>query len=379
MKKAEVKNPNRIRPNFIPKEIELVRLQNKECFPTFQMFGGSLRHILEISSQYGGSNFFKHMTAYPNEPISGIKLGEVRENFVRIWIEKYECWYQISIYNLNYILQHCGCAKNGILPGEYVFAWDNSTFVLLPTNTPEYEYGKHLWTLYEKKKLMNPKSVKPGHAYLTRSNDVLIYLGEFGSGNLRYHFMEWDAFYQYLEDKVGDEKPVKLANLWSGFVIEYNEMPEAEEFKRFMERYRRSLYVNPLDNTHVKKVAFYEDSLQKLLQHAQQNNPHGEFSVFSDIFHHAFIVPIHNSSDQYEIIKMPIGMIQEPHSMNEREYEHARVCDPNGNFTFSLKRCIEILCPYYYEEYSVAGNVARYMVAPHTHMSIWTFEHIVFD
>ena len=314
------------------------------------------------------------MTTYPNSPISGIKLGEIRENFVRIWIEKYKCWYQISIYNLNYILRHRGCAESGILLGEYVFAWDNDAFVLLPTNTPEYEYGKILWGLYEKNKTLPPKSIEPGCAYLTRTNQVLIYLGEFDTGTNRYHFMEWDTFYQYLEGHVGEGKPVRLANLWSDFVVKYDEKPTAEEFKRFLERYHRCLTFNPIDHTHVEKGEFTEEYLSKFVQRFRK-----EFPVFSDIFHHVFIVPIPNSEGYYELIKMPIGTIQEPHTMEEREYERARIQDANGNFKFSLKKCVEILRPYYYKELGNSGKTARYLVAPNTHMSIWTFEHTIFD
>lgn len=84
---------------------------------------------------------------FTNEPIEGFVLNKKaggystgwnhRQTYVRVYDPRgFE--FEISIPNLLYILENTNSIKGKGLEGEFVYGWDGTELVLIPTSSPDY-------------------------------------------------------------------------------------------------------------------------------------------------------------------------------------------------------------------------------------------------
>lgn len=121
-----------------------------------------------------------------NNPMSGFVLnktvggyatdfGGYRDSYLRVYDPRgFE--FEISIYNLLYIINNNGLSKGGELIGEYIFAWaDNGgSIVLLPVDSEDYKSClKH--TQYIAKKV-SKRTMKSRNLYTDKNGDQYVYL-----------------------------------------------------------------------------------------------------------------------------------------------------------------------------------------------------------
>jgi hypothetical protein len=138
---------------------------------------------------------------HENVPTSGFVLNKKaggystgwnhRQTYVRVYDPRgFE--FEITVPNLLYILENATSTKGKGLEGEFVYGWDGTELVLIPTESPDYkeitEYNK---VVHNQLKLKG-KDLKLGATYLTKNNEEWIYLGKFDV---------WD--YNYLRDSYG--------------------------------------------------------------------------------------------------------------------------------------------------------------------------------
>lgn len=124
---------------------------------------------------------------FKNEPTSGFVLnkdvGGVRQSYgwdarlekVRVYDPRgFE--FEIGIPNLLFILQECSAIKGKGLEGEFIYAWDKTSLVLLPVTAQEYQESIKFTDLQG----LNIKKdeLKEGFSYLTRDKEEIVYLGE---------------------------------------------------------------------------------------------------------------------------------------------------------------------------------------------------------
>ena len=128
---------------------------------------------------------------HDNEPTSGFVLnkkvgdysgswGNHRQAYCRIYDPRgFE--FEITINNLLFILEHCTCCPGKGLEGDFVYGWDGTDLVLLPTDSPDYteieEYSKSL----NNRRKFKGKDLIIGATYLTNKNRKWIYMGRFDS------------------------------------------------------------------------------------------------------------------------------------------------------------------------------------------------------
>jgi hypothetical protein len=121
---------------------------------------------------------------YPNEPTSGFvlnkKVGDYRSDWnhrsaaIRVYDPRgFE--FEISVENLLYILQECTSTKGKGLEGEFVYAWDSSNLILLPTSSVEYQTSR-VFTDHKLSKV-SKKEMIPGCVYLNKDMENVLYLG----------------------------------------------------------------------------------------------------------------------------------------------------------------------------------------------------------
>lgn len=123
---------------------------------------------------------------YDNEPISGFvlnkKVGDYKSSWnhrsaaVRIYDPRgFE--FEISVENLLFILQECTSTKGKGLEGEFVYSWEGTELVLLPTVSQEYKDSSNFTSLQTKK--IGKADIKEGCIYTNKDNHQVMYLGRF--------------------------------------------------------------------------------------------------------------------------------------------------------------------------------------------------------
>ena len=113
-----------------------------------------------------------------NKKVGGEKSGwNFRRPYCRIYDPRgFE--FEITFDNLIYILQEHEYSPSRGLQGKYVYAWDKTDLVLLPTDSEDYTASKEL---QEKAKAegIGAKDLVPGIAYKTKNYEIAYYLGKF--------------------------------------------------------------------------------------------------------------------------------------------------------------------------------------------------------
>lgn len=122
---------------------------------------------------------------YDNKPFSGFVLNkDVKRssewfgngrNMIRIYDER-GIEFEITTGNLLFILMTTNCHKRG-LEGEFVYAWQGTELVLLPTGCEEYTSCVSFTDLQAKK--IAAKTLIQGASYKTKDMRNLTYLGRF--------------------------------------------------------------------------------------------------------------------------------------------------------------------------------------------------------
>lgn len=134
---------------------------------------------------------------YTNEPTSGFVLNKKvggysngwdhRQTYVRVFDPRgFE--FEISVPNLLYILANTSSIIGKGLEGDFVYGWEGTELLLIPTNSPDYK------TLSEyNNKLKSGNKYKgtdliAGATYQTKNNNNLVYMGRFEA----YSDNSWD-------------------------------------------------------------------------------------------------------------------------------------------------------------------------------------------
>lgn len=123
-----------------------------------------------------------------NEPTEGFVLNKgvggqrqsygwnARNEYIRVYDPR-DFEFEISVANLLFILKECDCSRGKGLEGKFVYAWDGTEIVLLPTSSQDYLNSQKHTQLQQTK--ISAKDLIPGATYLTKQQEPLIYLGYF--------------------------------------------------------------------------------------------------------------------------------------------------------------------------------------------------------
>ncbi|CAE7860315.1 unnamed protein product [Symbiodinium microadriaticum] len=114
-----------------------------------------------------------------NKGVGGARRSygwNTRNEYIRVYDPR-DFEFEISIANLLFILRECDCSRGKGLEGQFVYAWDGTELVLLPTKCEDYENSKKYTKLQAAK--ISARDLTPGITYMTKQQDELVYLGRF--------------------------------------------------------------------------------------------------------------------------------------------------------------------------------------------------------
>lgn len=113
--------------------------------------------------------------------------GNFRQAYVRVYDPRgFE--FEISVPNLLYILEHTSSIKGKGLEGEFVYGWEGTDLVLMPTCSPDYARLAELNQKRMERNTVKVKDLKIGAEYLNKNGEHWIYMGRFDAYKHMYHF-----------------------------------------------------------------------------------------------------------------------------------------------------------------------------------------------
>jgi hypothetical protein len=174
---------------------------------------------------------------FDNVPTSGFVLNRAVGGVKRSWsrnarMEKVRVFdprgfeIEIDMDNLLFILQENSSIVGKGLEGEFVYAWEGTKLMLLPTNCKEYQDAE-LFTSLQGKKLSKADMLE-GCSYITNKGKNIIYLGRFDFHQMRYVY--WGDRKKYGEDVNEIQHSFKCHVFWNeDFAVIQEPDDEAQE------------------------------------------------------------------------------------------------------------------------------------------------------
>lgn len=233
-----------------------------------------------------------------NTPISGFVLNKkvggyqdyynMRQAYIRVYDPR-DFEFEITIPNLLYILENTSSIKGKGLEGDFVYGWDGTDLLLIPTSAPEYkELTNRANTLYNDKPI-SAKDLKVGYTYYKIDGTPLVYMGKM------YTYEDCEAFcyrekppYWYTTYKVG-EWSENIDDTWHDDI--FSEINNTRDYK--------AGYKYKSEQSKNKKFVFYKSnetkiynaimtysSLPKNFVYSVSENPCPEYSQYLDAFEH---------------------------------------------------------------------------------------------
>lgn len=122
-----------------------------------------------------------------NKKAGGDKSGwNQRQTYCRIFDPRgFE--FEITIPNLLYILENTNSVKGKGLEGKFIYGWQGTELILIPEQAPEYEEMVK-FTEIQLSASIQKKDLVPGWKYLTKTKEVVTYLGYFEEGRKTYTY-----------------------------------------------------------------------------------------------------------------------------------------------------------------------------------------------
>lgn len=126
-------------------------------------------------------------TVNDNEPHSGFFINKsvggyvnhwMRQSYIRIYDSTLNLEFEITLPNLNYILNNCSWSPDKGLDGDFVYAWYGTDLWLLPVNSEAYKASTELTKRVKESKKFKEKDLVVGHGYRFKDGSVFIYLGK---------------------------------------------------------------------------------------------------------------------------------------------------------------------------------------------------------
>ncbi len=205
-----------------------------------------------------GSNEFE------NEPTEGFVLNKgvggkreshgwnARNEHIRVYDPR-NFEFEISLPNLLFILKECNCSKGKGLEGKFVYAWDGTELVLLPTDSQDYKNSSNFTELQGKN--VSSKELILGASYTTNKQKNLIYLGRFD-----YHYIVQEDDKGEIKDKGvckkyvfwDDEDFVYLNDLKSISVL--NSDTVVSNYAELVDKYYKSSHGSKVVNLYMKEI-----------------------------------------------------------------------------------------------------------------------------
>ena len=144
---------------------------------------------------------------FDNSPTEGFVLNkkvggycyhfDQRDTYVRVYDPRgFE--FEISVPNLLYILEYANSIRGKGLEGEFVYGWDGTELVLVPTSSEDYKNKDKTEDELYPLECIAPSKLRPGFMYKSKYGEI-VYMGKFDyydyngekTGKKYFYFAHW--------------------------------------------------------------------------------------------------------------------------------------------------------------------------------------------
>lgn len=208
---------------------------------------------------------------FDNNPTSGFVLNKKaggystgwnqRQTYVRIFDPR-NFEFEITIPNLLYILENTNSIKGKGLEGEFVYGWDGTDLLLIPTSSPDYEEIVGFTAMVNQPESIRGKDLVLGGTYRTNKSEDWIYLGRFN----KYEY-SWDAkrdelkgMHYFFQNGTSYETLKSL----SGRIIKTVFTEPVINYAELMEEVEHHTIYSPLDKSKDEYVRFSKEEFEKV-------------------------------------------------------------------------------------------------------------------
>lgn len=123
-------------------------------------------------------NNVPHSGFFINKSVGGYVDHWMRQSYIRMYDSTFNLEFEITLPNLNYILNNCSWNPDKGLDGDFVYAWYGTDLWLLPVNSEAYKASTEHAEKVKKSKRFKEKDLIVGHGYRFEDGSVFIYLGK---------------------------------------------------------------------------------------------------------------------------------------------------------------------------------------------------------
>lgn len=119
-----------------------------------------------------------HSGFFINKPVGGYVNHWMRQSYIRMYDSVFDLEFEITLPNLNYILNNCSWNPENGLDGDFIYAWYGTDLWVLPACSKAYKDSTELLEQVRKSKKFKEKDLVVGNAYKFKNNAVLVYVGK---------------------------------------------------------------------------------------------------------------------------------------------------------------------------------------------------------
>lgn len=210
---------------------------------------------------------------HENVPTSGFVLNKKaggyssgwnhRQTYVRVYDPRgFE--FEITVPNLLYILENTNSIRGKGLEGEFVYGWDKSDLILIPTESPDYKEISQFNEIMHNKSYIKGKDLILGATYLTKDNQKYIYLGKFEEYDWSGNKKKGKSFYFYHED--ASYRKIAIRKTLGEHIISVESEECVENYADLIDELEKCSYYSPVDDSKDEYVPYTKEELEETIE-----------------------------------------------------------------------------------------------------------------
>ena len=202
---------------------------------------------------------------FDNKPMDGFVLNKgvggarqsygwnARNEYIRIYDPR-DFEFEISVENLLFILRENDCMKGKGLTGQYIYGWNGTELVLLPTNCEDYKESINFTNAKSNK--MSLRDLKAGYTYRLKDLSVITYIGKhkYYDNSLIWYYNRQSIKYGEVCHIIYDESKESFSVLKNPKYLS-EEIEESGEYANLVDKYYNSIYADIPDTFLVDGIA----------------------------------------------------------------------------------------------------------------------------
>ena len=203
---------------------------------------------------------------YDNIPTEGFilnkKVGDYvsdwnhRQAYVRIYDSR-NFEFEITVPNLLYILENTNSIKGKGLEGTFVYGWDGTELLLIPTSSPDYINLNTYSDMLTNPEKITGKDLVLGGTYRTNKNQDWIYLGRFD------YWHSWSKINKGKKYLFQDGKGYEQVSSLSTKIVKCISKEPVSNYAELIEELQHKSIFSPIDTSKDEYAVYSQEELQE--------------------------------------------------------------------------------------------------------------------